>query len=434
MPQAGDQMYTPGTGGAPFGALQANPQASPYVPTSAYAPAETILLDKAVVSALFDAAPQSFNVMNILFNKPFRTVDDDVFEYLEYTFGRNAIELAANVTAVPAVPNNVVSATLTLTPASIGNVDLNAIIVFGTTNDQAIVRSINAAANTITVQSMTSGGIPAVAFATNPLLQVMAQISADGRSTFTGYQRTKTITRWNMIQQFQRAVRWGRWELQKYKNLARTDYLSIEIQQRMKEMRYDLITTFFNGKKGEYQLATGEVAKATDGIYPMMVNAGSAILTATSATLKATFEAGCMQSDYREEGAVRFAVGTQKVLYELSKSFKEPGIRYTPDNMVANLNLMEYRIGEMRIVPLRVEILRETSLFPADFGNRLFVLDLTTITPVVMKGIPAMESGATLMMGADGTREGFKDWFILAQMGLQFNNPLGSFIINITGI
>lgn len=430
-----DQIYTPGVGGSPFGNAQANPQASPYQQTSGYGVQTTILLDKAVKSVLFDAAPKKYDAMAIIMDKPMKTVKGDEWEYLEYTFGRNAIELAANVAAVPAIPGAAVSTTLTLTAASLENVGTNSIIVFPGTNDHAIVRSVNTAANQITVETPTSGGIPAVNIATTtPFMPVMSSISADGRTDLTNYQRTKTITRYNFIQQFQRAVRWGRWELQKYKNLGRTDYLAVEVQQRIKEMRYDLFATTFNGQKGEYRLATGELAKATDGIYNIMLNAGSAQLSATVATLQSVFEQGLLSTDFKAEGQVRFVVGAQKPLYYLSKSWKETGMRYAPNDAIANLNLKEYMVGSMRVVPIEAELLRETSLFPASFGNRLFILDMETITPVVMEGIPAMESGATLAIGPDGSREGFKDWFIMAQLGIEMHNPLSSFIIDVTGI
>jgi hypothetical protein len=429
-----ETIYTPGIGGQPFGNANANPQASPYAQTSGYAPSTTILLDKAVSPILFNATARAFDILTILFSKPFKSYKSDEFEYLEYTFARTPIELAANVTAVAAVPGVAVQQTLTLTAASMESLDVNSIIVFPSTNDHVIVRQI-LPANQVLVETPTSGGIPAVNIATQtPIMPVMSSISADGRSNLTNYQRLKTITRYNFIQQFQRAVRWGRWELAKYKNLARTDYLQVDVSERMDQIRYDLFATFFNGVKGEYRLAAGELAKATDGIFPMMVNAGSANSTATTATLKPIFEALCLQTDFKAAGAPRFAVGAQKVLYELSKSYKEPGIRYAPNDAVANLNLMEYKIGEMRIVPIRCELLRETSLFPADFGNRLFVLDMETIHPCVMEGIPALESGATLEIGPNGTREGFKDWYIMAQLGVEMNNPLSSFWIDLIGI
>ena len=42
-----------------------------------------------------------------------------------------------------------------------------------------------------------------------------------------------------------------------------------------------------------------------------------------------------------------------------------------------------------------------------------------------------MNSGATLDKGAAGTREAFKDWYVEANLSLQFNNPLGSFYLDV---
>lgn len=42
-----------------------------------------------------------------------------------------------------------------------------------------------------------------------------------------------------------------------------------------------------------------------------------------------------------------------------------------------------------------------------------------------------MDSGATLDKGTSGTREDFKDWYVEANLSLQFNNPLGSFWLDI---
>jgi len=42
-----------------------------------------------------------------------------------------------------------------------------------------------------------------------------------------------------------------------------------------------------------------------------------------------------------------------------------------------------------------------------------------------------MYTGTTLDRGANGTREGYKDWYVEANLSLQFNNPVGSFWIDV---
>lgn len=428
-------IITPGVGQYPTGLSQANPQGSPYAQNTG---AETtILLEKEVKSILFDATPKKYAIMSILFDKPIRTIMSDEWEYLEYSFVRSPIELTANVTGLGPVPGSTVSQTLTLTPASMDAIGVNSIIAFPGTNDQVIVTAKNPTLNQITVTSSLGGAIPTYNIATStPVLPVQSSISGDGRTDFSNYQRQRYITRHNYVQQFQRAVRWGRWELQKYQNAGRTNYLEVDVQQRAKNMQYDLFATFINGKKGEYNLGgTDNVAvKATDGVFTMMQNAGSAHATCITATLKATFESLAYQTDFKGEGEPRFLVAPQKPLTKLWQAYKETATRYAPNDMIASLNLQEITFGGMKFVPIYTELLREISILPPEFANRIMCLDMSTISVVAMAGIPTMETGSTLMIGPNGTREGFKDWYIQAQAGYEMNNPLSSFWIDIQGI
>src|SRR5687768_16243178 len=190
-------FYTPGVGGQPFGNQNANPQASNYQATSGYGVTSTILIDKAVAPLLFNNTARAFDVMTILFSKPYKTYNSDEFEYLEYTTTRSPVELAANVAAAGPVVGAATSATLTLTPQSMRNIGLNSVLTFQT-NEQVIIRSINTAANQVTVETHTSGSIPTVTIATqNPMLSVSFSVSADGRDNLTNYQRQDTITRYN---------------------------------------------------------------------------------------------------------------------------------------------------------------------------------------------------------------------------------------------
>jgi hypothetical protein len=114
--------YTPGIGNLPFGNLNTNPQASQYAQISGYTPAEQILIAKAVKAAIFDAAPEQYNALKLLFAKPFEDVNNDEFEYLENTFGRQAIEAAAAVAAQAAAVGVPQTQVIPLTAASMNSV------------------------------------------------------------------------------------------------------------------------------------------------------------------------------------------------------------------------------------------------------------------------------------------------------------------------
>jgi len=411
--------YTPGVDGAPFGNAQTNPQSSFYKPLSALTVAETNLIQKEIKRVIFDAAPKQYNALKLLFEKSAEDRNLDEFEYLETTFNRSPLVAATGVAGGATI-------SFDLTAGSLTHISKDLVVIFPN-NVKGIITAIAGA--TITVSAQSGGALPAVV--AGDILSVQSTIMADGMTNFANYERVETITRYNFIQFFLRAARWGRIELQKYKNAGTTNYLTVDTENKMKQLRIDMFNAFFNGERGEFILATGEAAKAMGGIYPTMVAAGSANANPTIAGLKAAFETLAFATNYKAEGGVRFIYAVDEMLYELSKVWKEPGIRYAPSDSIADLNLTEYKLGTMRFVPVVCELFKEISCFPADWRRKLLVIDQETITPIKMAGIPQFEMGATLEKGANGSREGFKDWWVQAQLSLEFNNPLGCFWIDV---
>jgi hypothetical protein len=418
--------YTPGLGNAPFGNLNTNPQSSQYAQISGYTPAESLLIAKAIKRAIFDAAPEQYNALKLLYAKPFEDVNNDEFEYLENTFGRSPLASTGIVAAQAASPGVPQTQTIPVTAFSAAHLTPDLIIIYPN-NQKAVIRSI--AGLNIVVESQTSDSLPAVA--AGDIFAIQATIMSDAMDYFSNYERMDTVTRYNFVQFFLRAQRWGRIELQKFENSGTTDYLAVDKEQKIKQLRTDLFNSYFNGQRGEFRISNGYIAKSMGGIYPTMQAAGSMNAAPTLAGLKTAFETLAFKTNYKKEGATRFIYGTEEILYELSKTFKEPGIRYTPSDEIGNLNLKEYTIGTMRFVPVNCELFREASCFPPDWKRRLLILDQETITPKKMKGIPAMEMGTTLDKGPEGTREGFKDWWVQAQLSLEMHNPLSSFWLDV---
>jgi len=284
-------------------------------------------------------------------------------------------------------------------------------------------------ATNITVNSLTNAGLPAVAV--GDVISIQSSIMADGMDTFSIYERLETITRYNYIQFFLRARRWARRELQKYLNSGTTDYIASDKEEKIRQIRVDLFNSLWNGERGEYALANGYVAKAMGGIYPSMINAGSASANPTLAGLKAAFQGLAFQTNFKTEGGTRFIYGTDEVLHEFSEIYKAPGLRYEPNDEIANLKLKRIELGTMNFVLVPCELWKEESCFPSDWNRRVIVLDQETVQPVKMKGLPQMNMGQTLDRKNNGTREDFKDFWVEAQLGLEFNNPLGSFSMDI---
>lgn len=421
-----NKSYTPGIGNSPYGMLTANPQASDYATISGYSPTETNLIAKAIKKAIFDSAPEQYNALRLVFEKPMEEKPGREFEYLETTFGRSALESTAIVAAQVAAPGVPQTQVIPMTANSVDRITPDVIIVYPN-NAKAVVKSI--AGLNVTVESQTNDGLPAVA--NGDIFSVMSTIQADAMDYFSNYERLETVTRYNFIQEFLRARRWGRMELLEYENLGTTDYLVKDKEQSIRQMRTDLFNAFFNGQRGEFRISNNYVTTAMGGIFPTMVGAGSMTANPTLAGLIPAFKTLAFNTNFKKEGGTRFIYGTQEILHELSGVFKDPGLRYAPNDTIASMDLKKYEFGGMNFVPVPCELFREISCFPADWARRILVLDQETISPVKMKGLPYMTVGGTLDRGPAGTRENFKDWYVEANLSLQFHNPLGSFWIDV---
>lgn len=421
------ETYQPGPGNTPFGNTNVNPEGSNYANDSQFSPAETILVQKAVRKAIFDAAPAQYNALKLLNMKPFKEKNLDEFSYLEKTFGRSPIEAAAIVAAQAPAAGASQTQTIPLTAASMQHVSIDLIIIYPD-NTKAVITQVGAG-NQIIVTSQTGDGLSAIA--NQDIFSFQSTIEADGMDTFSNYERLEVIERYNYIQFFMRTQRWARVELQKHINAGTTDFLVHDKMHKMNQLRVDFFNSYFNGQRGEFPLANGFVAKAMGGIYPTMQAAGSASSNPTVAGLKTAFESLAFQTNFKTEGGTRFIYGTDQILNEFSKIYKQPGLRYAPNDEIANLKLNMIELGTMKFVLVPCELFREESCFPAEWKRKVLIIDQESIFPVKMKGLPALELGETLTRGKKGTRENYTDFWAGGQLSLEFNNPLGCFWMDI---
>jgi hypothetical protein len=392
--------------------------------------AATSLIRRDIAAKIFDAVPQKYKLFRLLFDKPVVYKASDVFTYMEKTFGRTAIKSLA-ITGAGATQ------AITVTVGTEVYASPNKIIVYPD-NTKAIVTTT--ASGTVNVRKMTSSSANLPAIAVNDYFSIQGSVIADGMNFLTHYDRMSKIERYNYIQMMERDKRWTRREITKFQNLGTTNYFDLDKQEQLQLLLQDMFCAFWNGQRGEVEVTIpGQSlyykALTMGGIYPLMVAASCANSSGvTSATLQEVFEALCFQTDYKSEGGVRYIFAQNALLYELSKCFKESGIRYTPNDKIADLNLFEYHIGDMKFVPVATELFKEISMFPAAWKSRIFVLDLDTIHPVCMTGYQPIETGQTNPKGVNGSIQDYTEWYIQGMLSLEFYNPLSSFYIDTTGI
>lgn len=399
-----DQLYEPGPGNSPFGNPNVNPVGANYATDSGYSPEVTKLIQAEIKRVIFDTAPKQYMSLKILFSKKIEDRNLDEHSYFEKTFGRSIGVANAISAAVVAVPGADVTQTITFTAASVTRFSKDLILIYPD-NSKAVI--VNVVGNDVTVNSLTSEGLPAVAV--GEVFATQSSITADARDHFNVYSRMETVERYNYIQFFNRACRWGRVERQKYLNAGTTDYLERDKKEKTEQLRVDMYNSAWNGTRGEFQLEDLTLAKTMGGIYPTMDAAGSARASVAKPGFKAAFEALCFATNHKAVGETRFIHGTDESLQIFADIYKNQITRFAPNDTMANLNLDAIKIGTMNYVMVPNPLFSEESCFPSDWGKRIFVLDQETITPVKMKGIPFLESGQTDNL-AKGSRENFTDW------------------------
>ena len=390
---------------------------------------ETLLIQRAIVTQIVDATPQKYKMLRLFFDKPVVYQNLDEFTYLEKTFGRTAL-VAGNSPAS--------GATQHIELTSSGNVTVNKIIVYPD-NTHGIVTAVTVEAGPvdhIDVAPVTGGAnLPTVTAGDSFAIQ--GGIIADGMNFFMHYDRMSTVERYNYIMLLHRDKRWTRMEMQKHRNAGITNYLEMDKKEQSELLYQDIFISFLNGVRGEFTVTvpgTGNsyVAKSMGGVFPSLVSAGCAHTDSTPATLISDFETLAFATDYKSDG-VRFVLGTPAALYAIDKLWKEPGIRYAPNDRIADLNLTQYNIGDMKFVKVPIQVFQEASMFPIAWANRIIVLDMDSIQPVCMRGYLPIEMGETADQ-QQGAREDYKEWWMQACLSLMFNNPLGSFYMDLSGL
>lgn len=381
---------------------------------------------------IYDAAPKQYDPLKILNMLPMEETPGDEFEYKQKVFSREALTVYGWNSSTGVI-------TLSGTYATRGDLHVqvdDVIMKSGTPYIvTAVSHSASANSSTITVAVQTGAtALGAGTFAQNDILNIQGPLIADGNDTFRDPDRVRTVAFYNFIQFFQRTQRWTPVEMQKMINLGTTNIMDLEKNEKLDQLRYDLFVSLFAGKRGEFTVTSGTnnlYAKTMNGIYPSLVDGSAQHSSPSLSGMISAFETLLFATNHKAAGGIRHAFATDEILYELSKAYKETGTRYTPNDKIADLNLMKYRVGTMEVVPVPCDLFRADGVMGTEWENRMLVLDLNAIKRKKMRGFPAEKMGQTLNKDK-GAYQDYTYWWVWAQMSLQFNDVGGSFYMDIS--
>jgi len=425
---SGTALYTPSVpANNRFSLLDTNALASNYA--AQYGHGGTAHIAEVIRSIIYDAAPKQFLDLNILNQKTPVRKDSDEFKYHEMGYGRDPI-LNANIAAPIAS-----ASTQTIPIQNLEAAALDMIVIYSD-NSRGTITAINAGAGTISVTAETGRVLPAIPISV-PGAFVLANhspVEADGMDTIKQYFRQDTVERFNYIQLLIKAQRWGAVEIEKYMRSGSSTgkaYVQANRQKMLEQFRIDLSNVYWNGNLGEVTLSGGEKAKTAQGIFPTMQQAGSPNTTVTLANSPQALEELVFETEFGSYGSTKFLYGTNRALYRISQQYKRDLTRYTPNDMVAKLNLSSIDMGSTKVVFVPMERFRDRASFPDAFRKRVILLDQESVTPCYF--MPE-EMGDTLSRGKSGSYRNFVDNWISASFSIEFNNPLASGYLDISNL
>lgn len=390
-----------------------------------YGHAASALIQRLVRKQIYETSPKQYADLTLLSLKKSEQRMSDEFFYQEMGWGREAV-INSNI-AAPIIAGR--TQTIPIQNPDACHLDM---IVTYPDNTKGTVTAKTATTITITALSWETLPLIPISAAGTFVLSNHSPLEADGANDIKKYSRFSTVERLNYIQFLVEAQRYGKIEMMKYKaNGTFDNWLTLQKKNMYTQHRVSLSNCLWNGTRGEATLSNGEKAKTTGGLYPMMLEAGSSNSSVTLVNTPAALEELALDTEFGDFGETRFLYAAPKAIHYLSKQYKSSLTRYTPNDMVAKLELSSIDMGSSRIVFVPVRLFQEQSCFPTHFRNKMFLVDQKSLQPVHMT---PEEMGSTLDRKNNGTLQNYADDWISSSIGFEYVNPLAGGWISITDL
>jgi len=377
----------------------------------------TNLVSRVVHDMIYDGTRQQFYDMAILDMVTPELVSSDEFFFAEKTYGRSAAVVTDTC---------VTGATQVVKCTDTSMVGLDYVVCYPD-NTKGIVYSITEDVE-FNVRGISGATVPQVV--ATDLLQMLAPTEADAASDIRNFFRMSTTERYNYVQLYVKAMKFGKVEKLKYERAGTfKNFLSMNREEFFNQCRIDRSNIYWNGTRGEATLTGGEKAKLAGGIYPTMIAAGCPVVSATTSTVGTALESAAISTNHMAYGGTRFAYMTPELHLVVSKYYKDLLTRYTPDSKVADLMLTQVRLGDSNIVLVPMSRFKDTASFPTHFQGKILLLDQKSIIPVYL--FP--EEFKSTLNRSNGSLNNFDIDHLSMSFSQKYINPLGGAIIDVAG-
>lgn len=390
-------------GGLQFGNERRNAQGSPYLTLSptALAATSTSDLNRAIFNKIFDTKSDLyFDSLKILLSKTPIQVTDDVFSWDEQPEQRVGITVDNGaaapgtelVAAQAAVPGGYVTATFTVSAATMATLGINYVLAKSATEHAVVTARLSA--TTVTITSLVSEGLPAIV--QGDTWATLGESVGDELVGWKNVQRPSKLQRTNYVGTFRRALQYGRKELAKFEGNSRNNNLEMDRMNIADQLKYDALVNMWIGRKGTRRLDDGAYAKGMDGIHTQMAQGGATFSTVTMANLIPALETLAQSTNHQSKGGRRKIYGRTGMLTEVSKAYKEFRMRVGPHDMTLNQDLESFVVGGQTYELVCVEPFGDPNFFPSSMANNMYVIDDSSIDLVEWDAFPMFDMGGIM--------------------------------------
>lgn len=433
------QSYTQNVNNAPFGLANTNAPGSPYA--AAYNRGVTSHLTLSVDPVIFDAQPQQF--LDLQYLMAFASMEEPGDETIwhENVWSRSPITTAGAITGTAAVPGSTVTDTVVVTADSLNYVYVGQKLHFvgdDGTAAQVIVSNVDTGTATVTMRSLVGDAIPAVA-ATGVNLTNGMTAGGDGFQTFANPVRTRTVRRSNLIEKIgPEQVIWNHLERIKWRNLAQTNFMETDMRNLLTQLKVSLCQRIWMGEYGEGLVSYsngGEtaIAKFTEGIVPAITNNGGAVIPTTMSTAWDDLTTGIFQTNFGPISNERVVFATPEMLHALNIKQKAEFVRYSAGDKIWDLDFEEWRIGGQRLTLVPVQIWNDQASFPAEWANKIVVLQKSSVKLVTMRGVAMLEQSVKVSQSRNNVDPieiyDFERYLVGGMVGTRVQNAAQNFIL-----
>lgn len=377
------QTVSPVNVNAPRDFINTNPLGSDFA--ASYSLTTSYGLELAIDPRIVQIIPDEFGAFKWFTTVSRKGYSGKEWNWLQAMYPNRAF-LADDVSAaVVAVPGSSVTQNVSIADVSIPVMAIGVKVVYPN-NQQGVITAVNRTpgAGEITVRSMLSEGLPAVAAA--DVLANHGSVGADGTYGFDNFYTTDTQRYSNIMEMYYDAERWDEAQKIQLMNQQQVNF----IQQQKQDLNFRVNAAnearLWLGQYGmntippnQFFAGSGYRATYTRGILQHMTADGVSTINTTAATAMDDIHQVISDMSLLANTKNWQLFATSDILRQIGIAERSERIRYAPGDTIVNTEVTGYRtFDNVMITPISCDAWKDVSYYGNILRNDAVLVPMTS--------------------------------------------------------